>query len=311
MGIAIIIPDVSFSESNIGQVTPTGNKPLVSLSISGNDSVIGREDAALYTVEYNPADTTQRGVVWSIVSGSAYATIDEGGYLTVLQGASGSSVTIRATSSKNGSIYAEKTITVTYEQQFTPLEELTARFNITTSAYFKINATLAEGDYIKAKFAHGKISGSAGCVVGSRQLANADTDANYIEIDTYQLNYQAIKSKFGGRYFYPAQGAVRYSPYTVIAKVTSLEITPSLGNITEGEGYSYTSAIPMAIGAMLLANDSATSQFNGDIYGVEIYGSNGVIKHRYIPQPDYTLLDEVTGTSYSKTGTGNIIYTAE
>lgn len=309
MGIAIIIPDVSFSESNIGQVTPTGTKPLVSLSISGNDSVIGREDAALYTVEYNPADTTQRGVIWSIVSGSAYASIDEGGNLTVLQGAIGSSVTIRATSSKNGSIYAEKTITVTYEQPFTPLEELTARLTFRTNAYFVTDIVLAEGDYIKAKFSQARPSGTAGCIVGSRKLSNADDDSTLLEIDSTGLRFSGIKAKLGGRYFHSETAAVTNTAYTIIMKEDSVETTPAL-SFVEGATYTYSASHPLAIGAMLLENNNVMSTFYGDIYGVEIYGSNGLLKHRFIPQSDLTILDEVTGTSYSNTGTGTLIYTA-
>ena len=311
MGIAIIIPDVSFSESNIGQVTPTGNKPLVSLSISGDDSVIGREDAALYTVEYNPADTTQRGVVWSIVSGSAYATIDEGGSLTVLEGASESSVTIRATSSKNSSIYAEKTIAVTYERQFTPLEDLHNKLFFPGTAYFLTDIVLSNGDYIKAKFAVDTGIANTGTVVGSRTYSNADDNSNMIEVDKYGLSYKAIKCKIGGRYFYSNQAAGRYVSYTVVAKSESLGISPELGGATEGASYTYnSSSVPLGIGVNNLSN-GVTSQLTGNVYGVEVYGSNDVLKHRLIPQSDLTFLDEVTGTTYSHTGTGTLQYLSD
>ena len=305
MGIAIIIPDVSFSELNIGQVTPAGNIPLVSLSISGEDAVIGRDSAAHYIAEYTPAGTTQRGVAWSIVSGASYATIDEDGYLSVLSGANESSVTIRATSTKNSSIYADKTITVTY---ITPIEDLTARFHFTGNAYYITNIILANGDYIKAKFSHDKATGAAGCIVGSRQLIDSDNDTNLIEVGTYQVNYQAIKSRIGGVYHYSNSGAERNVPYTVTSKKDSFEISPALGGVTEGAAYSYTNPYPLAVAAIYLADGSAIETFYGDIYGVEVYGSNGVLKHRLIPQSNLLLLDTVTGSGYSKSGAGNVTY---
>lgn len=86
---------------------------LTGLSVSGDSTVGNMGNKAQYSVEYSPSDTTQRGVIWSVTSGSAYASIDESGLLTVKSGANGNAVTIRATSKENTSIYAEKTISVT------------------------------------------------------------------------------------------------------------------------------------------------------------------------------------------------------
>ena len=111
MGIAIIIPNISFSDTNLGQVTLSGNIPIVSIGINGPDNVTNK---ANFTVAYNPKSTTERGVVWSVISGSQYATINSStGELSVLSGASNNSVTIRVTSTSDNSIYAEKTVTVT------------------------------------------------------------------------------------------------------------------------------------------------------------------------------------------------------
>ena len=95
---------------------------LTGLSVSG-DSTVGNK--AQYSVEYSPSDTTQRGVIWSVTSGSAYASIDESGLLTVKSGANGNAVTIRATSKENTSIYAEKTVTVTYMLLTVPVTDVT------------------------------------------------------------------------------------------------------------------------------------------------------------------------------------------
>lgn len=135
MGLALIIPNIDFSGANIGRVTPAEDVPLVSLSVSGPDSVTGGADAATYLPVYNPANTNQRSVAWSVQSGGTYATITTGGVLTILQGASASSVTIRVTSTINPSIYAEKTITVTYNSgHATPLYTFSKTYSSESSS---------------------------------------------------------------------------------------------------------------------------------------------------------------------------------
>lgn len=117
MGYAIIIPDADFSQNNIGTVTPSSVIELLSISIDGDNSVIG--DTALYSAVYSPADTTQRAVRWSVESGGEYASINSStGVLTILPGASANSVTIKVVSRDNPAIYSTKTITVTYKKVF-------------------------------------------------------------------------------------------------------------------------------------------------------------------------------------------------
>ena len=141
MGIALIVPDISFAGANLGRVTLQGNVPITGLSISGPDSVIGTANAATYIPVFTPANTTQRGVTWSIESGGTYASINSAsGVLSVLQGASANSVTIRVTSIADASIFAEKAIAVTYDASTEPIH--------TGSAYFiplKANSTPSEG----------------------------------------------------------------------------------------------------------------------------------------------------------------------
>lgn len=88
---------------------------LTSLSITGSSSVSNASNEAQFGVTYSPSNTTQRGVSWSIVSGSDYAAIAQNGLLTVKNGASSNTVKIRATSKVNTSIYADKSVTVTYK----------------------------------------------------------------------------------------------------------------------------------------------------------------------------------------------------
>ena len=70
---------------------------LNSIVINGDSSIVGV--SGVYTVTYSPANTSYSEVIWSITTGSSYATINSSsGVLTILSGASSSSVTIKATS---------------------------------------------------------------------------------------------------------------------------------------------------------------------------------------------------------------------
>lgn len=111
MGIAIIAKGADFSNKNIGTVTGVTIVELSSLSIAGPDTVVG---SAQFEAVYSPSNTTQRGVTWSIKSGSQYASIDSNtGLVTALVGANSSSVTIKVTSNVKPSVTVEKTIAVT------------------------------------------------------------------------------------------------------------------------------------------------------------------------------------------------------
>lgn len=88
---------------------------LTGLTVTGEATVSSDGNTAQYGVIYSPSNTTQRGVTWSVVSGADYASIDQNGLLTVKAGADGSAVRIRATGRDNTSVYAEKSLTVTYK----------------------------------------------------------------------------------------------------------------------------------------------------------------------------------------------------
>lgn len=88
-------------------------KEITAISISGPSSVT---DEGQFSAALTPSDTTQTGLVWSISSGSSYASIDQNGLVTALDGASNSSVTIKCQSSAKSSVYATKTISVTKSQ---------------------------------------------------------------------------------------------------------------------------------------------------------------------------------------------------
>ena len=88
---------------------------ITGLGILGPSTVNEVSNTAQFQVTYSPSNTTQRSITWSVVSGPDYASIDEKGLLTVKGGANGSTVKIRATSKDNSSVYAEKSVTVTYK----------------------------------------------------------------------------------------------------------------------------------------------------------------------------------------------------
>ena len=84
--------------------------PLVSLSIVGDTEIEGE---TTYSVAYNPANTTETGVTWEVVSGPA--TITQGGVLTP---SADGEIVIRATSTENQSISASKTVTSRYGHDY-------------------------------------------------------------------------------------------------------------------------------------------------------------------------------------------------
>ena len=112
MGIAVIIPNVNYGDANLGKVTLQQGVPLRSMTIVGPDEVT---EPTIFSVNFFPANTSQRGIVWSVQSGGTYASIDaDTGELTPIVGAVASEVVIRATSTDNNTIYAEKTVSVSY-----------------------------------------------------------------------------------------------------------------------------------------------------------------------------------------------------
>lgn len=79
--------------------------PLMGITISVPSLIMGRGKA---TASFDPSDATNKGVIWSIESGSDYAEIDQNGEIRVnKEDVASQPITIRATSSSYPSIYAE------------------------------------------------------------------------------------------------------------------------------------------------------------------------------------------------------------
>lgn len=123
MGLALIIPDIDFSNSNLGRVTITGDVPVRGIYIDGPGSVDSR--GAQFEALFIPQNTSERGVVWSIVSGSEYATISAAGVVAPLPGALFSPVTIKAVSTSDANVFATKDLIVTASGVFIDLGTLT------------------------------------------------------------------------------------------------------------------------------------------------------------------------------------------
>lgn len=89
-------------------------KPLSDayITLLARDRYIGRR----FNIRllYGPLYEYEKGVTWSITSGSEYASIDQEGNVTINESANNSVITVRATSIYNDTIYNYIDITVTY-----------------------------------------------------------------------------------------------------------------------------------------------------------------------------------------------------
>lgn len=125
-GKAILIPGCNFQGSTLGTVTiqqGSGGQEIAlqSISIEQSGSYTGRN--LVMSVTYQPFNTTQIGVTWSIVSGNSYASITTNGVLTINSTANASQVIVQATSTVNSTITATTTLTLTYDAD--------AKYNVT------------------------------------------------------------------------------------------------------------------------------------------------------------------------------------
>lgn len=165
MGRAFIVPGADFSANNLGTITPSDDIELYGLSIVGPTIAYG---TAQYTPSYTPAWTTKKDVTWSIVSGGSYASITNAGLLVVNEGVTSQNVTIRCTSSDNNSVYAEKTINVSYEAVFTPTDYIQ-----NTGSSYLILDDFAEADMYGATIeSRGSLSNGNGYLISYRNDTN-------------------------------------------------------------------------------------------------------------------------------------------
>lgn len=116
MGIAILLTGTNFSDANLGQVTLSDPVAVQSISLENNiNSYIGK--SFKLAVDFTPINTSERGVVWSIISGGSYAIIDSAtGDVTVDENANSNTITIQVASTSDGTLIATHDVVVTYNE---------------------------------------------------------------------------------------------------------------------------------------------------------------------------------------------------
>lgn len=154
MGVAIIIPGVVFTE-NLGKVTLVDgggsgggdvDVKVESIAISGLATVNTSSNKATYSVAYTPANTTQKGVTWSLESGGEYATINSMGTLTVK---GSGSVTIKAVSKYNAAVTTKKVVSVVFNNKVPESGEYTELEYVGTKGGNYLQTDIIMEDYQK------------------------------------------------------------------------------------------------------------------------------------------------------------------
>ena len=141
----------------------------VLLSIAGPASFTGE---SFQYVLYRNGEEVTTGATWSVVSGGTYATIDGTGTLTVLNGASGSSVIIRATYMDASK---DKKLTLTYNT------------NTTASTSSSTETVVVSGDTIERTTTTTEITDDSGntttTVTIVETITNESGETTYREIN--------------------------------------------------------------------------------------------------------------------------------
>lgn len=184
---------------------------------------------------------------------------------------------------------------------FTPIEDLTARINVSGAGYYMTDIVFDPGDTVKVKFR--KLANNYGCLLGYRKIYNNDQDSDIMEVTNSSMNYYSVRARFGGNYFYSQSAVQLNQAYVVEASRSGMSVNPQLGDTLTGANYNYSSSRNIAVLAMNLENGEFYYGYSGDFYGAEIYDSDRHLKHRLIPQSDLSLKDEVTQKTYPLIGT--------
>lgn len=107
MGIAILLrKPVSFANNTAGKVS-LKDEPLQKIEIVGSDSI---QKEGVYSIQFYPSSTNRRDIDWFISQGASIANIDQYGNVTATGGSG--TITIKAVSSNDPSIYATKSVQV-------------------------------------------------------------------------------------------------------------------------------------------------------------------------------------------------------
>lgn len=147
-GIAIIVKDMSFADSNLGQVTFAGQTiPITGIAITNSGTTVPLNASTLtLTVAYTPANTTQKAVTWSITSGGTYATINQNGVVTLRNLVANAQFTVKVQSAVDATINATKTFTVVSSNM---IENIKAGYKVdASSGEFVENSSYISTDWI-------------------------------------------------------------------------------------------------------------------------------------------------------------------
>ena len=296
MGVAIIIPDVSFNQ-RMGEVTLVGNRAPKHLQIVAEDSYTAY--SAQLSVKYSPINTTARGVVWSITSGNDYASIDENGKLTINDNASSSPVTVRVVSSADGSISDLKTITVTHANPITILEKV----SITGNPTLNTHCALYDDTYsVEMKY---KVTGAAGHTgtlwgtIDEHSTAYAE-DMNAIIVD-YLADNDRRPVMVGSviRYVTPITlNTVYVDEFFVDKMKRNGEVVASYNIAASGLGFAVSDEL-------YILHPTSSYMFTGiDIYHFKVK-KDGVVVHDFraaVNDGVYGFCDIITNNFISNTG---------
>ncbi|WP_139997421.1 InlB B-repeat-containing protein [Paenibacillus paridis] len=100
-----------------GQTQTNPDKPIESITISGNDEITTKGGTLQLTAEVLPADATNKTIIWSARNGTGSATIDESGLLTAV---SDGTVTVAATAADGSGIVGTKSIAISGQTTSNP-----------------------------------------------------------------------------------------------------------------------------------------------------------------------------------------------
>ena len=211
-GIAIKILGANYSASGLGRVTLKGSAvPITAIAINGDDSIT---NSGQYTAALTPSNSTQTNVVWSITSGSTYATIDKNGLVTAKAEANNNNVTIKCASADNPSVYATKTIRVSYVKAVTAIT-VSGPSSVTDTGQF--SAKLTPSDTTQTGVAWSITSGGSYASIDQKGLVTAKDGANNSNV-TIKCTSSANSSVFA----------------TKTITVTKSSAQPSTGLVTDG-----------------------------------------------------------------------------
>lgn len=298
MGIAVIIPNANFQDANLGKVTLQQGVPLRSITIVGPDEIT---EPTPFTVNFFPANTSQRGIVWSIVSGGTYASINaETGELTPIVGAAMNGVVIRATSSADNNIYAEKTVTVSYGMVYeeklalvgdgvaTLLTNYYVKKNTRVVYDFKVNEYPTLSSTVQYRAIWGAYSGDSAPMTRHQLQMRSSPPSGF----TFQVaNFGASDSSGDGTKSYdnkavPPVGARIKNVFDRNGIVTSYNQSDF---VTVSDDTFTAPSAPISIFSL---NTTSANVLKMSLYGFECYEGD-VLKLKLVP---CTLLENISGT---------------